>query len=94
MPQRFRAISPAEAGGERVCLLTAAAARAREAPIDRLLELGEMKAHGAGYDIRLPPGDQSWVLAIAFAEEEASCCPALALEVAESETAVVVSATF
>lgn len=91
---RTRRIAPADPGGEPVCLLTAEGARERLVPIDRLLEHGELRSLDSGYEIRLPPGDASWELANLFAEEEARCCAALALEVAERQDAIVVTAWF
>jgi len=93
-PARRRHIAPTDPGGEPVCVLTAEGARGRRVPIDRLLELGEMRASGNGYEIRLPAGDEHWTLANAFAEEEAGCCAAMAFEVTESDTAILLVATF
>lgn len=93
-PSRARRIEPSDPGGEPVCLLTAEGARERRVPIDRLLEDGEMQPLDNGYEIRLPPGEGYWALANAFAEEEAHCCAALTLEVAESDAAILVSARF
>ena len=91
---RTRRIEPADPGGEPVCLLTQEDARARRVPIDRLLALGTIKPKEAGYEIRLPRGEENWTLANEFAEEEAACCASLGLEVEERDGATVVTATF
>ena len=93
-PARIRRIEPADPGGEPVCLLTQEQARARLVPIDRLLALGTFEPRAAGYEIRLPPGEEYWVLANDFAEEEAACCASLTLAVEERGDATVVTATF
>jgi len=93
-PERSRRIEPSDPGGEPVCLLTADGVRERRVPIDRLLESGELTPLPDGYEIRLPPGNESWAVANAFADEEANCCPALTLEVAETETTVMLAARF
>lgn len=91
---RVRRIEASDPGGEPICLLTPDAARRRHVPVNRLLEEGTLEPLESGYLIRLPAGERTWVLANEFAEEEADCCAALTLEVAEGDDAVVVSATF
>lgn len=93
-PGRQRHIAPTDPGGEPVCILTAEGARGRRVSIDRLLEHGEMRTLGTGYEIRLPTGDEHWALANAFAEEEAGCCAAMAFDVTESDLAILLIATF
>lgn len=92
-PHRLRRIEATDAGGELICLLTAEGAHDREAPIDRLLELGEFTLTATGYEVRLPAGDAPWMLASRFIEEEAACCASLALEIEERDGMVVVRAT-
>lgn len=77
-----------------MCLLTAEVARTRRVPIDRLLMDGTFEPAEAGYVIRLPPTEQHWALANQFAEEEAACCAALALSIAEEDSAIVLTAAF
>lgn len=91
---RVRRIEPAAPGGEPVCLLTPEAARSRRVPIDRLLTHGTFELREAGYEISLPPGGTSWALANEFAEEEAKCCAALAIEIEERDDRIVVHASF
>lgn len=92
--RRSRRIEARDPGGAPVCLLTPEAAGTRRVPIDRLVSEGTLTPAGAGYEIVLPPGEQYWALANQFAEEEADCCAALALEVEEGESGIVVRASF
>lgn len=92
--QRMRRIEPVEPEGEPICLLTAEGARRRRVPIDRLLTDGTLEPTEAGYEVRLPLGEKYWALANEFAEEEADCCPSLALEIEERDTGIVLRASF
>lgn len=91
---RVRRIEPVEPGGEPVCLLTPGAARSRRVPIDRLLTHGTFEPSEAGYEVWLPPGEEYWTLANDFAEEEARCCAALAIEIEEQDSGIVLRASF
>lgn len=93
-PSRARRLEPIDPGGEPICRLTPEGARGRRAPIDRVLAQGTFEPRAAGYEIRLPAGEESWALANAFAEEEALCCPTLALELEEHADSVAITATF
>lgn len=92
-PVRQRHIAPSDPGGEPVCLVTAEAARRREAPIDRVLEEGEFSVTESGYVVRLPASDSNWTLANRFVEEEASCCASLDLLVEERDGEITVLAS-
>lgn len=92
--RRVRHIEPVDPGGEPVCLLTPEGARSRRVPIDRLLVHGILDPTGAGYEIRLPPGEEYWALANEFAVEEAGCCASLALDIEERDTGIVLRASF
>lgn len=90
VPVRVRRIEPADPGGEPICLLTAEGARNRRVTVDHLLGHGTLEFEGAGYEIRLPPGDEYWALANEFADEEAACCSSLAFDIYDLDTAIVV----
>jgi hypothetical protein len=90
---RARRIEPVDPGGEAVCSLTGEGAHGRRAPIDVVLQGAQYWPESSGYTIRLPRGEQQWVLALQFIEEEAACCPAFTFEAAELDDAIVVRAT-